>query len=281
MLFWLSIILLLCCMLMLVIYYGVKLKKTNNDKNDKGNIKRDLDKFKVIFQSNSNKKVLIEKMDIKESFNRFPFLSEFKEIEKKYPSEILINSLKHVEKSFYNYWASKEFDFFIIFENLSKNNYVIFSSESLIKIYNEFSTETFQIYKKTFINEVIPAIIYKYENKSYNLIDPQNLNEYIDEIFIDFSKAIDKLIETIDLTIHKGKSNSEHAKSVVQNDSALIKAYRTLEVSPMDSNEEIKKSYLKLAKLYHPDKNKKDFAKQKMVEINDAYDVILKDRKIK
>ncbi len=59
--------------------------------------------------------------------------------------------------------------------------------------------------------------------------------------------------------------------------------YQTLGVSPGATDSEIKKAYRDLAKKYHPDKYANtplaDTASEKMKEINDAYDRILKERK--
>ena len=58
--------------------------------------------------------------------------------------------------------------------------------------------------------------------------------------------------------------------------------YRILGVSHTASNEEIKKAYRELAKKYHPDNYADspiaDIAEDKMKEINDAYDEILRIR---
>ncbi|WP_338985405.1 J domain-containing protein [Spiroplasma endosymbiont of Diplazon laetatorius] len=264
--------------------FSILKKLKNSDKqNDNKHIKKDLEKFKIIFQNQSNKKVYINELKILENFNKFPFMSEFREIYKQYPSDSLISSLKHTQESFYQYWANKEFDFFIIFEKLSKQNLVIFSSESLIKVYNQFSFEIFNIYTSTFIQEVIPSIIAKYENKSYKLLDSNRINDFIDEEFMKFCSEIDKIIVAIETQLlfgSEGSNNSSNGEFIDRsNDEKLTNAYKVLEVSPFDSDEKIRKSYLKLAKTYHPDKNKKEFAKQKMAEINDAYDVVLKERK--
>ena len=51
--------------------------------------------------------------------------------------------------------------------------------------------------------------------------------------------------------------------------------YKVLGVSPNATDEEIKKAYRRLAKLYHPDRNPGDAAAaKKMQQINDAYDQI-------
>lgn len=58
--------------------------------------------------------------------------------------------------------------------------------------------------------------------------------------------------------------------------------YKILGVSPTASNEEIKKAYRELAKKYHPDNYTDspiaDIAEEKMKEINEAYDEILRIR---
>lgn len=54
--------------------------------------------------------------------------------------------------------------------------------------------------------------------------------------------------------------------------------YQILEVSKSSSEDEIKKSYKKLALKYHPDKNKTAGAEERFKKITEAYDV-LTDRK--
>lgn len=54
--------------------------------------------------------------------------------------------------------------------------------------------------------------------------------------------------------------------------------YKTLEVSPKATKEEIKKSFKRLAKKYHPDINKGDKkAEEKFKEISEAYEVLGRD----
>ncbi len=59
--------------------------------------------------------------------------------------------------------------------------------------------------------------------------------------------------------------------------------YKTLNVSPTASDDEIKAAYRELAKKYHPDNYAdsplSDLASEKMKEINEAYDAIVAERK--
>lgn len=59
--------------------------------------------------------------------------------------------------------------------------------------------------------------------------------------------------------------------------------YKVLGVSPSASDDEIKKAYRELARKYHPDNYVNnplaDLAKEKMQEINEAYDMVTKQRK--
>ena len=59
--------------------------------------------------------------------------------------------------------------------------------------------------------------------------------------------------------------------------------YSVLGISPNATDEEVKKAYRELARKYHPDNYAdnplSDLAHEKMQEINDAYDAIIKGRK--
>ncbi|CAM2792895.1 DnaJ C-terminal domain-containing protein [Helicobacter burdigaliensis] len=57
--------------------------------------------------------------------------------------------------------------------------------------------------------------------------------------------------------------------------------YDTLEVSPNASADEIKKSYRRLARKYHPDINKEKDAEEKFKEINAAYEILSDEKKRK
>jgi len=55
--------------------------------------------------------------------------------------------------------------------------------------------------------------------------------------------------------------------------------YRVLGITKGASDDEIKKSYRKLAMKYHPDKNNAPGAEEKFKEIGEAYDVLSDPKK--
>lgn len=64
---------------------------------------------------------------------------------------------------------------------------------------------------------------------------------------------------------------------------SVTNPYQVLGVSPNATDAEVKAAYRELAKKYHPDNYANnplaDLAKEKMQEINDAYDAIMKERR--
>jgi hypothetical protein len=58
----------------------------------------------------------------------------------------------------------------------------------------------------------------------------------------------------------------------------LADPYKILEVNSQSSTEEIKKSYRRLAKKFHPDVNKAADAQAKFIEINEAYEFLINKR---
>lgn len=55
--------------------------------------------------------------------------------------------------------------------------------------------------------------------------------------------------------------------------------YQILEIEPTASHDDIKSAYRRLVFLYHPDKNPNPKAKEKFIQIEEAYTVLSDDRK--
>ncbi len=100
----------------------------------------------------------------------------------------------------------------------------------------------------------------------------------------EISSSENELIKRIAILLQLNASTFE---SLLNVNNPVQDAYKVLEVSPNASNEEIKKAYRRLANEHHPDKvsylgeelQKK--AKEKFQKINEAYDIIKKERGIK
>ena len=77
---------------------------------------------------------------------------------------------------------------------------------------------------------------------------------------------------------HKRSTEAKEFREMY-NDNSLPNYYLVLELTNDSSELEIKSQYRKLAKRYHPDRNK-DSSEEKMAQINKAYE-ILSDKKLK
>ena len=54
--------------------------------------------------------------------------------------------------------------------------------------------------------------------------------------------------------------------------------YNILEIEPTSTETDIKKAYHRLAKIYHPDKNKEPNANEKFQKIQSAYEILGNDK---
>lgn len=95
-------------------------------------------------------------------------------------------------------------------------------------------------------------------------------------------------VETIDsISSYLGISHNDYISIKAMFVKDIDSAYKIIEVSPESSDDEIKKSYHKMAVKYHPDKvahlgeDIKTAAKEKFQKLNAAYEEIKKQRGIK
>jgi len=114
-----------------------------------------------------------------------------------------------------------------------------------------------------------------------------NLNEYslFNEFeYVDLDESED-LKRQIDEAFQK-KSNIKIDEDDALKNLTLSDAYKILEVEPKASIEEIKKAYKAKVKQYHPDlvqnlgREIQELANRKLLEINYAFNLILKQREM-
>jgi DnaJ-class molecular chaperone with C-terminal Zn finger domain len=114
-----------------------------------------------------------------------------------------------------------------------------------------------------------------------------NLNEYtsINEFeYVDLDESED-LKRQIDEAFQK-KSNIKIDEDDALKNLTLSDAYKILEVEPNASIEEIRKAYKAKVKQYHPDlvqnlgREIQELANRKLLEINYAFNLILKQREM-
>jgi len=114
-----------------------------------------------------------------------------------------------------------------------------------------------------------------------------NLNEYslFNEFeYVDLDESED-LKRQIDEAFKK-KSNIKIDEDDALKNLTLFDAYKILEVEPKASIEEIKKAYKAKVKQYHPDlvqnlgREIQELANRKLLEINYAFNLILKQREM-
>ena len=92
------------------------------------------------------------------------------------------------------------------------------------------------------------------------------------------------LIQTISNYLNINKNDYESIKAIFAKDEEA--SYRILEIKKSASNDEVKKSYRRMANKYHPDKvahlgkKMQDLAEEKFKAVNDAYQQIKKERNI-
>ncbi|AKU80131.1 J domain-containing protein [Spiroplasma turonicum] len=260
------------------------------NKLNKKSLNSKLKTFKKEFIRNKTFNVI--DLNLTENINKYPFLSNFNNIKKQVNIIDLVQELIKKQEVYYNYWTNIEYDLFSYLEVLSYENGIKIPDNDFIEIYKQFAEQSFTIYKKYYLQSVIPLIIFNFQNFDTIDIKFKDNDSKIDKYFIMFCEDLIEMNKIIKESISYSKyikdestsnsynnyNNNYRNINIDEEQEKLINAYKVLGSKPSDDNQTIKKNYRKLAKEYHPDRNKSSNAKRKMAEINNAYDLIMQFR---
>ncbi|AHI52626.1 J domain-containing protein [Spiroplasma culicicola] len=255
-------------------------------KNRVNKINISIKHFKKRFSSHMDKHLMIPKYNYIEVFDIFPFKSNFSKTYEKFQSKGLTSYLKQVQFLFEKEWMKngmRFFDFYVKFtRELGIYNSIV------LKSYTKLTSRTFELYRRVFVNEVMPSIIAKYHKQDYGLTSYERIDFFIEEQFNEFEKSLviltDHAINMIATQIveetefdYRYYTKIDYNENLQSTKSSLLNAYEVLQFKPNGTDSELKKAYVRLIKKYHPD-NVKLGDEQKIIEINNAYELIQKYR---
>lgn len=280
----------------------------NKKKND--SLANAFESNKEIWQYNIQKTINVPYFDYQENYNQFPFSSDYFETRnfllKKHISnskiEMLINKMENYESEIVRLWNKEQRRLLRYFDDVM----IGISSESIafvLHYYNLF-LDAFRYETINFLNnKVLVAEIGLLLNENpKNIIgETVDFKQYIcqalEEFNFYFIEHVDKIISDINQELNarfedfirqsqaffrSNQTNGNYNQTnFEQSFDEVALAYEILNLSPQSSDEEIKKTYRKLAMKYHPDRNPNIEAKEKMTKINSAYDLIKKVRGMK
>ncbi|AGY41527.1 heat shock protein chaperone [Mesoplasma florum W37] len=244
---------------------------------------------------NTKRTVLVSKYDYYESFEEFPFNSEFNNT-KEYllknnfsftTTNDVIKELNEAQSKILNFWLVEQRKLLKAFDQTGlEDNYQ--NRNFLMKFYNE----SLNIYMKVVTQGFVPRILKAKIDflKGDALLD---IDKEVNLMHSWFTKAINDLInelykqsgvyqqsETFNNQYQQYTYQQQKQSKMSDQFSDINWAYQTLGVNEKSTSDEIKKQYRKLAMTYHPDKNKTAEAKDKMVEINRAYQFLKSINKV-
>ncbi|AVN63820.1 hypothetical protein CG006_02415 [Mesoplasma florum] len=250
---------------------------------------------RTVWMRNTKRTVLVSKYDYYESFEEFPFNSGFNNT-KEYllknnfsftTTNDVIKELNEAQSKILNFWLVEQRKLLKAFDQTGlEDNYQ--NRNFLMKFYNE----SLNIYMKVVTQGFVPRILKAKIDflKGDTLLD---IDKEVNLMHSWFTKAIDDLInelnkqsgvyqqsETFNNQYQQYTYQQQKQTKMSDQFSDINWAYQTLGVNEKTTSDEIKKQYRKLAMTYHPDKNKTVEAKDKMVEINRAYQFLKSINKV-
>ncbi|WP_338971774.1 J domain-containing protein [Spiroplasma endosymbiont of Panorpa germanica] len=229
-------------------------------------------------------------------------------------AEILEQIYDSFEKLFLD-WSTQESRLLSKFDEIQMNSPIKIKYITYIKYYNNYLDRTREVFLEQFCNKIMPSFIGKGLGLNASDIFPAGNFEQIiadsSKIIMDYNKRrcdevinnatndINKMIENLFQNINsffsgahnqgfnQGQRTNQNNQRQGYNQgfannqtNELAQAYKMMGVSEKIGDKDLKRTYLKLAKEYHPDVNDSVYAKEKMAKINAAYDTIRKARGI-
>jgi hypothetical protein len=262
-------------------FFGARSRKNrpnsnNSNRSFSANEKRIRARYDAIlseFLKMEDKDVPISGTSYRFQINKKPFGSDFSNLKNEVSDHVL--SLIKNESEKYNSLFNDYVD--AIIANALTGEFG-FSESDVIDILEEYLEQIYVLYLNYFVEGAIPHILNSNGNidENYLVSKLREYNENASSIY----RAYFVIHQQNNSGFFGGFSNDNQQTNNAHfaQENELISAYRTLGVSPSDSNDKIKKVYRGLAKKYHPDKNDSKEAKEMMAEINSAYTIIRKNR---
>lgn len=141
------------------------------------------------------------------------------------------------------------------------NNEIIVSDTDLIIIFSGF------------IISIIGILLYLARHQIFRKKTEYDSVDYESKKNKDYEKYHSEWTSDDYIGSKKESKDNEEFRELLQT-SNLPNYYKILKISPDASQEEIKKQFRKLVKEWHPDRNPDPSTKEKMAEINKAYEVL-------
>ncbi|PPE04445.1 hypothetical protein EELLY_v1c01200 [Entomoplasma ellychniae] len=258
---------------------------------------------RTIWMRKTKRTVVIGNYEYREEFAQFPYLTDFNKtkkflIDKKVSFntiETFIEDMSKIQDQFFSEFRIQQKR---LLTNFDKTNIADTSANRafLMTYYTKSLDNYYLLIKNGFVKLILlRKIAYILGTANFNekpiverLLEQlkQNTTELISDLLI---RAKEKRKNVSGQTFNKNNfyhQNGWHkqkAHNKQQNNESHWNdfddekwAYETLELNSKATFDEVKQQYRKLAKQYHPDINKNEEAKDKMVEINHAYEYIKK-----
>ena len=143
----------------------------------------------------------------------------------------------------------------------SSNNEIIVSDTDLIIIFSGF------------IISIIGILLYLARHQIFRKKTEYDSGDYESKKNKDFEKYHSEWTSDDYIGSKKESKDNKEFRESLQN-SNLPDYYKILKISQDASQEEIKNQFRKLVKEWHPDRNPDPSTKEKMAEINKAYEVL-------